>query len=177
MRLTSSRSPVDKPLKTEIIRSVTAYPIKDNLMSEIRAATMEDETLTMLREVIHRGWPAVARVVPEPLMAYYHHRDELAVADGVIMRGERVVITTSMRGEMKKRVQTGHMGINSCLRLAKELMFWPGMTSEMRQYVATCGTCAMYGDRQPRETVIATEIPRKPWVKIATDLFSWGGDM
>ena len=67
---TLSRSPVDKPLKREIIRSVKAYPIKNDLMSEIRAAAMEDETLTMLGEVIHRGWPAVARDVPEPRLAY-----------------------------------------------------------------------------------------------------------
>ena len=54
---TLSRSPVSEPLKKEVINSVTTYPIKDNLMQQIRAATMSDVIMAALGEVIHRGWP------------------------------------------------------------------------------------------------------------------------
>ena len=79
-------------------------------------------------------------------MPYYHYRDELAVSDGIIMRGERVVIPLSMRKEMKRKIHTGHMGMNACLRLARDVVYWPGMSSEVRQYVETCGTCATFSD-------------------------------
>jgi len=46
--------------------------------------------------------------VPTSLLPYYHYRDELAVSDGVIMRGEHVVIPERLRKEMKKRVPSGH---------------------------------------------------------------------
>ena len=174
---TLSRAPVGKPEgEEEVVHSVTIYPIKDGLMQEIRLATMDDPTLNALGEVIHRGWPNDKKDVPEVLLPFHSYRDELTVTDGVIMRSDRVVIPERMKKEMKKRVHTGHMGINSCLRLAKDVMFWPKMSTEIRQYVETCGTCATYSDQQPRETVVISDIPDKPWVKIATDLFSWGGD-
>lgn len=171
-----SRAPVDKPPKEEVVHSITAYPIKDKLMRSIKAANSQDPTLTALGKMIVQGWPENKRDVPEVLMPYHSCRDELTVSDGVIMRAERVVIPESMRKEMKKKVHAGHMGINSCLRLAKDVMYWPRMTSEIRQYVETCGTCATFCDSQPRETMVVTDIPKKPWEKLAADLFSWGGD-
>ena len=90
-------------------------------------------------------------------------------------RADRVVIPASMRKEMKERIHTGHLGINSCIRRARDVMYWPGMSAEIRHYVETCGTCSTYCDAQPKESPIITEIPDRPWMKIATDLFEFGG--
>ena len=171
-----SRTPAGEPKKKEVVHSVTTYPIKDKLMQHIRDATATDDVLTTLGETILRGWPENKIQVPTALLPYYHYRDELAVSDGVIMRGERVVIPTSLRREMKRRVHTGHLGINTCLRLARDVMYWPGMSSEVRQHVETCGTCATFSDKQPKESVVITDIPKWPWRKVGVDLFSWGGD-
>lgn len=81
-----------------------------------------------------------------------------------------------MRAEMKQKCHAGHLGINSCLRRARELLFWPGMSAEIRQYVQACATCATYADRQPAEPLIITEVPKRPWQRVATDIFSWGGN-
>lgn len=137
-----SRTPTAKPKREEVVQSVTTYPIKDKLMQSIRDVTATDAVLTTLGDAILKGWPEEKSQVPTSLLPYYHYRDELAVSDGVIMRGERVVIPERLRKEMKKRVHTGHLGINACLRLARDVMYWPGMSSEVRQHIETCGTCA-----------------------------------
>lgn len=170
-----SRAPVGKPHREEVVRSITMYPIKDRLIHVIRSATVQDLARTALGKAIAQGWPENKKDVPSILLPYYSCRDEYTVADGIIMRGERVVIPESMRREMKKRVHAGHLGINSCTRLANDVMYWPGMTAEIRQYIETCGTCATYGEAQPRESEVIAEIPKKPWEKLAADLFSWGG--
>ena len=171
-----SRTPTAKPKREEVVQSVTTYPIKDKLMQSIRDVTATDAVLTTLGDAILKGWPEEKSQVPTSLLPYYHYRDELAVSDGVIMRGERVVIPERLRKEMKKRVHTGHLGINACLRLARDVMYWPGMSSEVRQHIETCGTCATFGDKQPTESIVITDIPKWPWRKVGVDLFSWGGE-
>ena len=49
------------------------------------------------------------------------------------------------------------------------------MSSDIRQYIETCGTCATYSTRQKQESPVITTIPPRPWQKIAADLCSWGG--
>ena len=109
------------------------------------------------------------------LIPYFNYRDELTAQEGLIYRADCVVIPDFMRYEMKQKIHVGHLGINSCLRRAQDVMYWPGMSAEIRQYIETCGTCAAHGDRQPEGSLIMIEIPRHPWVKTAVDLFSYGG--
>jgi Integrase zinc binding domain len=89
--------------------------------------------------------------------------------------GERIVILRSMRADMKRRIHSGHLGISSCLRRARDIIFWPGMTSEIRQFVESCTVCATYCDKQPAETLIMHETCRRPWEKVGTDLFTIHG--
>ena len=91
--------------------------------------------------------------------------------DGVLYRGERVVIPTSLRREMKEKVHAGHLGINSCLRRARDLVYWPGMSSEIRQFVEMCGVCSTYLDKQTPEPIHLHDVPSHPWQKVGTDIF------
>ena len=62
--------------------------------------------------------------------------------------------------------------MNSCLRRARHLIFWPGMSSDIRAYIESCDTCATYCTRQPEQPLQTHEIPARPWQKIGTDLFT-----
>jgi len=96
------------------------------------------------------GWPENKTSVPQSISTYYDYHDELSVQDGIVLRGERVVIPSSMRADMKRRIHAGHLGIKSCLRRARDVVFWPGMSSEIRQFVESCHVCATYCDKQPQ---------------------------
>ena len=170
-----SRAPYDKPEVTEIVNDITVHHMSDRRLEEIRRATAADRVLMDLGDTIMRGWPSERLSIPEHLRPYMHFKDELAVHDGIIMKGDRVVIPTSLRMDMKQKLHTGHLGVNSCLRRAKDVMYWPGMTSEIRQYIETCGTCSMYQDKQAKEENIITAVPVLPWQKVAADLCTWGG--
>ena len=113
--------------------------------------------------------------MPNSLTPYFSYRDELTVQDGIILRGERVVIPAAMRPDIKVKVHAGHMGINSCLRRARELVFWPGMSSEIRQYIESYDTCATHSDKQAAEPLFMHEVHGRPWQKVGTDLLSFVG--
>jgi len=120
------------------VSNVNLSPINSSRLNDIRIATDSDCVLQQLKQMILQGWPTHKSAVPSELVAFFDHRDELTVQDGIILRGDRVVIPRSLQSDMKHRVHAGHMGINSCLRRARELIYWPGMSRDIRQYVQAC---------------------------------------
>ena len=171
-----SRAPLQKPSEEELIHCVTENGLRDERLQQIRDATATDQSLTILGEIILKGWPNQKDGVPMEALPYFNYRDELTIQDGIVYRGDRIVVPKALRPDMKNRVHAGHLGINSCLRRARDLIYWPGMSAEIRQHVETCGTCATYASKQPQETSVITGIPDRPWKKVATDMLNWAGD-
>ena len=152
---TLSRSPTGKPIYTEVVEvnNISLTRIKEDKLDEIRGATLKDDTLKVLGDMILRGCPNEKQHVPEVILPYFSFRDELVVHKGIILRGEQIVIPVCLRESMKKKVHTGHLGINSCLRRARDFNFWPGMATDIREYVEKCGTCSTYQDKQTSESL------------------------
>ena len=172
---TLSRAPLPGKPDTELVtvNLINFSPIKTNRLDEIRAATALDKTLTLLKQIILKGWPNSKKGLPSEVLPYFHCRDEYTVQDGIVLRGDRVVIPKRMRAQLKDRIHAGHMGINACLRRARELIYWPGMSSEIRVLCESCGTCATYADKQAPETLFMHDIPDRPWQMVGTDLLSY----
>ena len=100
-------------------------------ISEIKVASKEDETLQQLLQTIKTGWPDCKQQVPWDIRQYFHARDELVCQDGVIYKGKRLLIPTSMRAKIMSRIHSSHLGTNSCIRRARECVYWPGITSQI----------------------------------------------
>ena len=74
------------------------------------------------------GWPDDKCQLPQAVFPYYSYRDELTVHDGIVVCVQRVAIPRTMCNDIKQRVYAGHLGINSCLRRACDIVFWPGLS-------------------------------------------------
>ena len=61
------------------------------------------------------------------------------------------------------------------VRLAREVMYWPGMQAAILQESANCSVCASYNTRLPKEPMLSHGIPQGPWKLISQDLFKHGG--
>ena len=109
-----SRAPTQQPSKGEVINIINHEKIGDKLLHQIQMATAIDGTLQDLIRTIMTGWPDLKMDIPDQLLPYFDYRDELSAHDGIVYRADRVVIPASMRKEMKERIHTGHLGINSC---------------------------------------------------------------
>ena len=66
--------------------------------------------------------------------------------------------------------------MESCLRRAREVFYWPLMNAEIRDHVSNCSVCNTVQPSQCREPLNTHEIPERPWSKVATDLFSHSGE-
>ena len=161
--------------EAESINMIQSLPITKDRLKQIQFETEKDTTLQQLKATIMEGWPNEKQHVNPCIFAYYHFRDELTVQDGLIFRGERVVIPASLRTSMKQRIHTSHLGIEGCLRRAREALFWPGMSGDIKEYISTCEICRRYDVQQQPETLLPTEISDRPWQKIGVDLFYFNG--
>ena len=118
------RAPTDDPVTDEVaINNTTLTAFIPERLDRIRGATLLDRVLQELGKVIMEGWPNDRRRVPCRLLPYFSYRDEVTIQDGVIFRGERIVIPSSLRKSMKEKVHAGHIGINSSLRRARDLIY------------------------------------------------------
>ena len=76
----------------ELVNMVKLLPARDQKISEIQRETEADQTLQVVKSLILKGWPNDKSDIPLQAAPYDSLRDELKVQDGVILRGERLVI-------------------------------------------------------------------------------------
>ena len=151
-------------------------PISTKRLKQIQEATSADHSLKVLMDLIITGWPDEKSKVPPLVKPYSKFHDELAIQDGVIFKGSQIIDPASLRKEMIQKVHEGHFGVESCLKRAKEVFFWPLINAEIRDYVSNCSVCNTLRPSQCREPLNTHEVPERPWATVATDIFSYKGD-
>ena len=71
--------------------------VKNERIEEVRQAAKEDKEQELLRQVIVDGWPPSIRDIPVGVRCYWNYRDTLTVSDGVIYKGDQIVVPTNLR--------------------------------------------------------------------------------
>ena len=103
---------------------------------------------------------------------YFDVSDPLTTCDGIILKGERVVIPRSMRHLVKERLHSAPLGYDSMMRRARGLVFLPSMSREIKQLADSCEICLEAKPRNQKETLIQHVPSDEPWEKIGVDLFT-----
>ena len=138
-------------------------------------ASNEDQHIQMLRTFIHDGWPKYTRDVPSSLKPYYGYRTELSEKDGVIFKGDQILVPIGLRNYTKQRLHTSHLGPESNIRRAKSLCFWPGMKNELETIYLNCKQCQENARKNQKEPFVQRAIPEYPFQKIGLDLATYCG--
>ena len=148
-------------------------PVSKPKLEEIKEATANDPSLKELKDAIKSGWPETKSCTPASIQVYWNVRDELSEVEGVILKNDRILVPSSMRKEMLQRIHQGHMGIEKSKRRARDVLYWPGMNSQISDMISRCTTCLEHQRQNTKEPMIPSRLPRKPWEMVATDLFNW----
>ena len=90
----------------EHIITTAFLPVSTSRLQEIQQATESDEALRILKNVILHGWPEHRGQVPSQIPPYFSMRDELAIQDGVIFRGQRIAVPVSLRHDLKRKLHS-----------------------------------------------------------------------
>ena len=166
------QSGFEKELET--VCAVTS-DVEDRQLEDIRRETRKDPTLQAVAKLVRDGWPSDKRSVEGAAVPYFNIRDELVIDNDVLFKGNRCIVPASLRKQMLHKLHQAHMGVESCLRRARESIFWPGVNQQIKDFVQQCDSCQTFGPQQQKETLIPHQIVDKPWAKVGADLFSFKG--
>ncbi|XP_033127412.1 uncharacterized protein K02A2.6-like [Anneissia japonica] len=81
-----------------------------------------------------------------------------------------MIIPAKLRKQMIAKLHVSHQGIEKTKRLARDIMFWPGMNAQIADTVSRCEICLTHRNRNAKKT-IGHDIPTRPWQKVGMDLF------
>ena len=148
--------------------------LSEGTHQQIKKCTLADATLQSLMNTIMTGWPISREDVPVSIREFWNYKEELTVQDGVLYKGMKVIVPTSMRPQMIARVHSRHLGPDACGRRARDVLFWPGMVGQIKEQVQSCEVCNDFLARQQKEPLMTHKIPDTPWSKVGQDLFVLG---
>ena len=61
--------------------------------------------------------------------------------DGLLTKGSRLLIPSTLSRKTLEQITEGHQGIEKCMLKARESVFWPEISGEIREVVKKCGIC------------------------------------
>ena len=112
-----------------------SLPVSDVKIKQIQDATRNDSQMQTLKDVIRKGWPANRQDCPKIVLEYWNHRDELSYENGIVFKGQKLIIPSALRTDMIVAVYIGHFGIEKTVGRARDIMFWPLMTKQITDHV------------------------------------------
>jgi hypothetical protein len=164
---TNFGSILDDDDSTAIICSLEGIPLAD-----FASSTDSDPDLQKVASFISSGWPAKKSDVPRHLWPYYEIRLSLTVDSGLILKGYSIVVPSDLRSSVLQLLHTGHPGISRMQQQYRLYYFWPGGSSDVKQFSSECAPCRFSGSVRPQETVPVGAIPPPtgPWTELSLDI-------
>lgn len=111
------RSMIEKEI--ESVKLTTESDLLDTQMSEIRVETRKNKVLSRLIDTIASGWPERKSEIPSSILTFWNVRNELSSSDGVMFRGDRIVLPKALQSQFIYRVHKAHTGLELTLRRAR----------------------------------------------------------
>jgi len=135
-------------------------------VEEIQHETSADNTLqTTIQAIETNNWsnPATSE--------YKQVSDELSVHKGIILRGNQIVMPTSLRRRTIQLAHVGHQGIIKTKRLLRSKVWLPHIDKMVENTIQNCLPCqaATSGNDPPPEPLKMTPLPSAPWKQVAMD--------
>ena len=128
---------------------------------EIRMETPKDSTLHALCEIISLGWPENRAHSPTYLMPFWNFRDELSVEDGMVLKGQRIILPKSLHAAALEQIHYAHQGAEKCKLRAKAAVSWCGINHDIDEMVKSCAPCQAHQVANTKETLIPHDVPKR----------------
>ena len=72
-------------------------------------------------------------------------------------------------------VHSSHIGIDGCIRRARDAMYWPRMSADLKEYISKCDICLTHRASPGKEPLLQHEVIDRPWAKVGIDLCELNG--
>ena len=151
-------------------------PVSSSEIDLIHGESAKDPTLNLLRHYIHMGWPIDRRMLPHELHTFWNYREDLSMENGLITKGARLTIPSTLRRKVLEQIHEEHLGIEKCMLKTRDQVdhitsspHYPqsngfaealvGITKKLMEKSVKEGKLWNYGLLQYRTTPISSTLP------------------
>lgn len=150
--------------------------ISDAKRIEFVEATGSDPILSKVMFYISNGWPKNNELIDGSIKYFYKFQAELSVEDGLVFLNHRLVVPNKLRTYILNLLHEPHFGMVKTKQRARQIVFWPGMSSSIQNMISSCYICQRYQNSKQNDVLIPHEIPNIPFYKIACDIMDYAGN-
>jgi len=172
-----SRAPVFDPPERELLDDASAVTTmalsSDPALVKLSKAAEEDESYQQIIEAFRSNKHPKNLPPGHPARQFKSYWDEISLKNNLLLyQGSRIIVPHQMRKSILDKLHISHPGINRMRELAKRTFYWPGISSQIKQYVERCDPCQRLLASLPRDTLQNRTTPPAPMHSVAADLFS-----
>ena len=145
---TLSRQPL--PENNEILfdKQISYTRFSEPRLALIKNETKDEKQLQDLCTIIKNGWPTERITLPQNLRELWPYRDELTYENNMVIKGNQILIPTSLRSDILKDLHIPHLGIVKTNLLSKTCVYWPKITKDIQDLTEECSECQTHQRRQ-----------------------------
>ena len=136
-------------------------------LEEVQLASEQDVVIQAVRHAIRTNhWYGNPLIEPYTQIKY-----ELSDADGVLLRGDRIVLPERLRKRAMQIAHEGHLGTEKCKSLIRMKLYWPKMNMDIEEFVKDCIPCKANSKENAPEPLNPSDLPKAVWSQIAIDFY------
>ena len=80
---------------------------------------------------------------------YWSGRRQLTIIQNVLLKSSRIVIPSSMLLQVSDKIHEGQQCITECRDLAKQAVWWPGLSKQIQDIAENCRVCLQHKSNCP----------------------------
>ena len=101
--------------------------------------------------------------------------DSVYVHDGVLLYQDRVVVPHTLRRQVLQHLHAAHQGTSTMEQRARAIVYWPGMSKDIRETREGCADCNRNAPSQAVTPPMPSQPPSTPFEAVFSDFFDYGG--
>ena len=154
--------------------SASMLPASTKRPHEIAEAQKTDAVIQVVHDYCLDRWPKYQKhnLILQP---YWEKNEHFTILDDLLLFDDRILIPQQMQMEVLNAILVGYLGITKCRARTRNAVYWPRMSERIEEIVNKCPTCAKVRT-EPKEPLMKSAFPQKPWEKIGMDLCCRGND-
>lgn len=153
------------------INLVDGIRIHDVQIDKIKQATIRDPVLQKLRSLVINGWPENLKSVDHELRQFWNYRFDISTQNDLLVKSDRIIVPAVLRENFLQRLHANHQGMEYTIKLAKETVFWPKISDQIKQRIQACLICLKHSPKQQDPPMISHAVPDGPFQYVSMDVF------
>jgi hypothetical protein len=121
--LEETKETLVQELEVNEVHLTAHLPISPEKYQEFQKATADDVVMQAVQDAVLEGWPKNKANAQAEIKPYWTCKDEISCVDGLLFKGNKLIVPKSLRPQMLDIIHESHQGIVKCKQRARDLLY------------------------------------------------------